>query len=284
MDRPVATSPTLRAPAVEHVTPDIAATLLSANHHNRNLRDHRVAQLAEAMRRGEWELNGETIKIAVDGTLLDGQHRLQAVIESNVGIDTLVMRGLPLAAQDTVDTGRRRRLADILKIEGYSDSHALAAAVSILHRIRSGSRIDYSHAGAPSAQQALDLIDVEPQIKSSVVVARRVTKAVGGPIGVFSALHCVFFEVDPEPTEEFFARLADGVELRRRDPVLHLRNQLARPREDRSYSRSPFNIAALTVKAFNMRRAGKEIDLLTFRQGEKFPAVAPAVTIGMADG
>lgn len=263
------------APAVEHVTPDVADALLAANCHNRNLRSSRVTQLAEAMERGEWELNGETIKVAEDGTLLDGQHRLQAVVESGVGIDTLVIRDLPMRVQDTVDTGRRRRLADILMIEGYPDSHALGAAVSILHRLRNGTRIYYAHSGAPSAQQALDLIKREPQLQQSVRIARRVTKQVGGPIGVFSALHCVFYETDPEPAEEFFARLADGADLSRDDPLLHLRNQLARPRKDRSYGQSPSNIAALTIKAFNLRRAGRRVNLLAFRGNEQFPQVDP---------
>jgi hypothetical protein len=183
------------------------------------------------------------------------------------------MRNLPMRAQDTVDTGRRRRLADILKIEGFSDSHSLAAGVNILHRIRTGSRIDYSHGNAPSPQQALGLIAREPQIIRSVVIARRVTKAVGGPIGIFSALHCVFYEIDPDPTEEFYARLVDGIRLEPGDPALHLRNQLARPRRDRSYSQSPNTIAALTIKAFNQRREGREIELLTYRKGEPFPSV-----------
>src|SRR5207253_6031190 len=126
--------------------------------------------------------------------------------------------------------GRRRRLADVLAIEGYSDSHALGAAVSMLHRFRNGNRIDYSHATAPSPQQALEMIRSDPEIEESVRVARRVTKAVGGPIGVFSALHRLFMEIDPEPSEEFYAKLAKGSNLDDEDPVLHLRNQLARPR------------------------------------------------------
>jgi hypothetical protein len=272
------------APAVERVTPALADALLAANRHNRNLRTSRVTQLAEAMERGEWELNGETIKVAEDGTLLDGQHRLQAVVESGVGIDTLVIRDLPMRVQDTVDTGRRRRLADILMIEGYPDSHALGAAVSILHRLRNGTRIYYAHSGAPSAQQALDLIKREPQIQQSVRIARRVTKQVGGPIGVFSALHCVFHGVDPEPAEDFFARLADGADLSRGDPLLHLRNQLARPRKDRSYAQSPSNIAALTIKAFNLRRVGRSVNLLAFRANEQFPQVDPPAGEGSRGG
>lgn len=260
---------------VERVSPKVAADLLKSNVRNRNLRVGRVTQLAEAMRRGEWELNGQTLKVASDGTLLDGQHRLQAVVESGVTIETLVMRNLPAAAQDTVDTGRKRRLADILRVEGYSDSHALAAAVNILHRYRNGLRIDYSQAGAPTPKQALDLIATEPEIEESVRIARRVTKKVGGPIGVLSALHRVFHEIDPEPTEDFFEQLGEGAGLKKGDPLLQLRNQLIRPRRDRGYMQSPATIAGLTVKAFNLRRAGRKVALLTFRKNEKLSPVDP---------
>jgi hypothetical protein len=251
----------------------MARELLSSNSHNRNMRTERVAQLVDVLRRGEWILNGETIKIAEDGTLIDGQHRLQAVVDSGVTIESLVMRDMPLAVQDTVDTGRRRRLSDILAIEGESDSHALGAALSMLHRFRSGTSINYSHAGAPSPQQALELLEREPTLRDSVREARRVTKYVGGPIGVFSALHHLFVEVDPEAAKDFFDRLADGANLSPGDPLLHLRNQLARPRQDRNYAQSPSNIAALTIKAFNLRRAGRNVDLLAFRKTEKFPTI-----------
>jgi hypothetical protein len=239
------------------------------------MRPPRVAQLAEAMERGEWMLNGETIKVADDGTLLDGQHRLQAIVDSGVEIETMVMRDLPMAAQDTIDTGRRRRLADLLAIEGRSDPHALGAALSMLHRLRTGKRIDYSHSGAPTPRQALDLLEAEPEIEKSVKVARRVTKNVGGPIGVFSALHRIFEDIDPGPAGEFYERLIEGDNLTKGDPLLSLRNQLLRPRRDRNYSQSPNNVAALTIKAFNLRRAGRKVDVLAFRKAEKFPTVDP---------
>lgn len=258
---------------VEVITPDVARDILASNSHNRNLRSARVIQLVEALRRGEWVLNGETIKIAEDGTLIDGQHRLQAVLDSGVSIETLVMRNMPMDVQDTVDTGRRRRLADILAIEGHSDSHALGAALSMLYRFRTNKRIDYSHSGAPSPQQALELLAREPGIRDSVREARRVTKHVGGPIGIFSALHYLFMEVDPAAATEFFNRLADGADLRKDDPLLHLRNQLFRPKKDRHYAQSPSNLAALTIKAFNLRRAGRRIDLLSFKKTEKFPSI-----------
>jgi hypothetical protein len=260
---------------VERLRPESAKALLVRNSHNRNLRKARVSALAEAMRRGEWELNGESIKLGVDGTLLDGQHRLQAIVEAKVPVEVLIVRNLAPAVQDTVDTGRRRRLADILMVEGYTDANGLAAALSILHRYRVGSRLDYSHANAPSAAQALALIEDEPNIRQSVRVGRNVTKEIGGPIGVFSALHHVFCEIDPDPADDFFARLKSGAELDRNDPVLRLRNQITRPRKDRGYTQSPHHIAALTVKAFNLRRAGRGVSALLYRANEKFPTVEP---------
>lgn len=260
-------------PTVERITPAMARRLLAANRHNRNLRPARVSQFAGAIARGEWELNGETIKIAEDGTLLDGQHRLQAVVEAKRSIQSVVVRGLSRDAQDTVDTGRRRRLADVLAIEHYKDPHALAAALNVLHRYRSKFHIDYSHGNAPSVQQALMLLQEQQDLEYSVRVARRVTHEIGGPIGVFAALHNVFFHADLEPAEEFYARLEDGVELSRGDPVLHLRRQILRPRSDRSYAQSPGNIAAITIKAFNLRRVGRDVELLSYKKSEPFPRV-----------
>jgi hypothetical protein len=259
--------------AVESIGPDKARGLLAANSHNRNLREPRVAQLAAVMARGEWEMNGETIKVADDGTLLDGQHRLQAIVESGVEIESLVIRDLPLAAQDTVDIGRRRRLADVLAIEGKRDAHALSAGLSMLHRYRTGKRFDYAHNTAPSPKQALQLLEETPEMTESVRAARRVTKQIGGPIGVFAALHRIFSEVDPGTTEEFFRQLESGAELEEGDPVLQLRNQVVKPRQDRNYTQSPNHVAALTVKAYNLRRSGRKVDLLSYRKREKFPEI-----------
>lgn len=250
--------------------------MLASNDHNRNLRMPRVRELSGAMQRGEWELNGETIKLADNGTLLDGQHRLEAVVHSGVAIQSLVVRGLPMDAQDTIDTGRRRRLADVLSMEGNKDAHALAAALNVLHRYRTRQRIDHARGTAPTPQQALDLLETCPQLRDSVVVARRVTRAIGGPIGVFAALHHECAAVDRPAATSFFDRLEDSVKLSRSDPVLHLRNYVVRPRKDRHFAHHPYTIAALTILAFNFRRQGCGVVKLAFDPQEGFPVLEDA--------
>jgi hypothetical protein len=269
--QPMGSDSSAQSATVERISPRKARLLLTQNGRNRNLRMARVRELSGAMKRGEWELNGETIKIAEGGMLLDGQHRLEAVLHSGVTIESVVVRGLPIVTQDTIDTGRRRRLSDVLTLEGYPDAIALAAALNVLHRYRNDQRIDYSRSTAPTAQQALALLAANEGLIESVRVARSVTGAIGGPIGVFAALHYEFGKIDRAATDEFFSRLQDGANLSRSDPALHLRNYVIRPRRDRTFAHHPFHVAALLIKAFNLRRAGCGIAVLSFNLAEGFP-------------
>ena len=60
------------------ITPELAHEWLGFNTHNRNIRQRIVTAYAADMTGGDWQWNGESIKFAEDGTLLDGQHRLAA--------------------------------------------------------------------------------------------------------------------------------------------------------------------------------------------------------------
>ena len=115
-------------PSIERISPARAKALLARNQHNRVVRPAHVRQLTEAMTSGRWVFNGESIKIDEDGGLLDGQHRLIAICDSGVTGQVVVVEGLPRPVQDTVDTGRRRKLSDVLAIAGYPDASALATA------------------------------------------------------------------------------------------------------------------------------------------------------------
>lgn len=65
---------------VETITPEIAKTMLGENVNNRRISRDNVNLFAREIRNGEWRFNGEAIKFGKDGRLLDGQHRLLAVI------------------------------------------------------------------------------------------------------------------------------------------------------------------------------------------------------------
>ena len=75
-------------PTYERVFVDVplALELLKANSTNRELRNHVVEGYVDQMKKGQWrEDTGETIKISKTGRLLDGQHRLNAIVKFGSG-------------------------------------------------------------------------------------------------------------------------------------------------------------------------------------------------------
>ena len=85
------------------ITPAIAKVLLANNNKNRTLVISGVRKWAEALKSGDWEDNGETIKVADTGELNDGQHRLTAVVETGIPLATFVAFGLSRESRKTVD-------------------------------------------------------------------------------------------------------------------------------------------------------------------------------------
>ena len=103
------------------VTPEIADMWLKLNKVNRGIRKNRVDVYAEQMKKGEWQLNGQGISFGTDGSLIDGQHRLNAVIKAGVPVRMLVIHNVEASV---FDLGVVRNEADILFFEGMDKSIA----------------------------------------------------------------------------------------------------------------------------------------------------------------
>jgi hypothetical protein len=258
------------------ITPDQARELLSSNEQNRKLRRPYVRQLALAMVRGEWRLNGEPIQVASDGTLLNGQHRLHAIIESEQTIAMLMVRDVVPEARRTIDSGSRRNLSDVLKLHGLSHTTNLAAALALLHRYRTTGRMDSSAQSAPTPVQALELLEREPELKDGVNLALRVYSDAHLRPSVGIVLNHLFNEVDPGAGRRFFDDLCSTRPRPLGDPLGELNRVLLRQYEERTYVLKTLGLSAITIKAFNAWRAGQQVLELTYRPREKFPVVGGA--------
>lgn len=110
----------------EVVTPDRARALLAmcrASHEktgmavNRSVADHTVAAYARDMMNDKWEITHQGIAIEAEtGLVIDGQHRLEAIIRSNTPQIMLVTIGVPGASKLVMDRGRVRSVADALRL------------------------------------------------------------------------------------------------------------------------------------------------------------------------
>jgi len=112
------------------ITPEIAAEMLQHNKNNRYVQNNTVAFYTEQMLRGQWKLNGEAIKFDWNGNLIDGQHRLLAVVNSGVTIQTYVIRNLNPESFDTIDTGRGRSASAVLSCYDIKNYSIIATSIT----------------------------------------------------------------------------------------------------------------------------------------------------------
>lgn len=118
----------------ETVTPEIASQLLDDMGGNRRLSDDRVEAYARDMSEGRWIPLASMIVIDEDGLLLDGQHRLAAVLQSGLSQMFIIRRGAPPSSISVIDSGRGRTAADTLRIEGHTYTSLITAAARLCLR------------------------------------------------------------------------------------------------------------------------------------------------------
>jgi hypothetical protein len=234
----------IRAEMTE-ITPDLAQqwirrheAVVSANRaaNGGKARDNRVLRIgagvekyARDMKAGRWHRNGESVKIAWDGTIVDGQHRLYACVRAQVPFWSVVVTGVGPEAQDTVDTGLPRRLSDQLAIANEKNAPVLASvtrwSLRWLHGIRSQGGADgYS----PTQTEMLDYLAAEPRLRDAAAFAAR-ARAEFKPVRatVWAMAWMVLHGADGIAAEVFLGRAVDGADLPAGHPVLALRNRMA---------------------------------------------------------
>jgi hypothetical protein len=101
---------------IELITPELAAKYLDGNTNNRPLRKCVVAAYAADMKAGNWKLTHQGIGLASDGTLLDGQHRLAAIVESGIAVKMMVIQGIEKETVIAMDDHAKRSAGDSISI------------------------------------------------------------------------------------------------------------------------------------------------------------------------
>lgn len=259
---------------VVKVTPALAEKWIGKNVRNRNVYARWVKELARMMSDGEWELNGEAVKFSVAGDLLDGQHRLLAVIASGKTVPILVVRGLPAETQDLMDTGRARTAGNMLQIKGFSNSTSMAAAAKLILLHNDGERTAMSSRKV-SNRRINEFVSGNSLLAFAVTRSLQVSKTFRMRPATISTAMYLLMQVDEVAAAEFFDRCADGVNLAARSPILALRNRVAANREDRLLVPIEGEIS-LVVRAWNAWRRKQNLGTLrTYANGELIACPVP---------
>jgi len=197
------------------VTPKLAAKWLESNFDkNRRIRPQHVATLARDMVAGNWKQTAEAIKFNPMRQLIDGQHRLSAVVASGCTVEMLVAWDVPSDAIMAIDTGKGRNPADVLAIAGLTKYPAqIASLCRMVEAYQSGSMDKkLKKRRGMSAQEVAALVASNPGIERHAAEGIRfydgsVNKEALTP-SEWVFFHWLFSQVDAGQADTFLAQLS----------------------------------------------------------------------------
>lgn len=216
------------AVSIEEITPEYAQTILQANTKNRSLRIHRVRQYSQQMSKGQWLLVGDPIRLDKNGNLLDGQHRLHAVVMHGQPVKFLVVRNLPSESFVVIDSGLNRTPGDGLGAGVGASSHK-AAAVRIMYIIEAGG--DPRKSEDRQAVTRQDIHDYyvahTEEVEDATLIGQSLYTHLRGNRSAWIAFAIITGRIDMNLRNAFLNGLKTGAGLLVGDPRLALRNWLS---------------------------------------------------------
>jgi sulfur carrier protein ThiS len=237
------------APGIEvyflKVTPEVAKELLALNTKGqRTISNAAVERYASDMVTQDWYVNGDTIKISRDNELIDGQHRLSSIIESGEPQVLLIVHGLDKEAMITIDAGRKRTYADLLKMRGLRN-HTIVAAINSRiwywfhgnYATRGVGRVDnplHLSSTPSNAQKDMWMAKIEAAYGITIEAAAAFgVKAYGHRPGISSSTYgfawTILSGIDKDLREGFFHEvLYEAASPKMGYPIQALHNRLAR--------------------------------------------------------
>lgn len=236
------------------VTPKLAEQWLKANPSNRPINDNTVERYTQQIKLGNWQLTGEPIQFDKDGRLLNGQHRLRAIIKAGKSIDTLVVRGVSPLAVEYMDTGRKRDVKDTMVFAGIDHAgFALASAASWAHQLTVNPR--YTHHVPATNHEVVAFYRSAKGFYESMKFGQLAATVVRSA-AMAAGLHYLFHQKDTDLADYFFLALGEGTGLTNDNVIYHLRERLLKNAMSKAKLHRK-DVAAMIIKTWNLLRAGK---------------------------
>jgi hypothetical protein len=248
------------------ITPEIAKALLERVKNNRPLKEPNIARLVQAMKSGAFKFNGDAIRISKAGYVMDGQHRLHAIIRSGITCECLFVNSLDQDVFATMDIGAKRTASDTLAVEGEVNTRNLAAALAMVESYMRGNTA--SGKNYYSNCEIRTLLDKYPDLRASIPLAIKAKKLICPAVLV--SCHYICSRLDADTAGEMIKALLHGRNLNENDPIYVLRERLIENMHAKA-KLSSWYVFALVIKAWNAKRTGKVLRRLVYQDAEEFP-------------
>lgn len=269
---------------IQMITPEDAAVLLKTNVNNRKLSRRRVDMYANDIKRGMWKLTGDTIKLAKNPKtgevrLIDGQHRLHAIVAANIPIQTVVATGLQEDAFSVIDRGKTRTYNDVLNMSNIKNSNTVASMVRPIIVIQAG--MNPFGAGIELVtpedvvQFSKDNDEIVQWAANRSFKMREHLSGSGTAWAMF--MYLLADKHGIKVAETFTDSVLSGVGFREGDPRAALRNWIVRNfAKFKGTSRGAYDMCAMMIRGYNNTVDGAKVAQmrLTDNTGDNWPEIS----------
>lgn len=246
---------------IRSITPAIASEWLTSRttaRPRRNLSKATVARYARDMVRNKWIFTGEGLKFDADGQLLDGQHRLNAIVESDTTQQMLTITGLPADSHEGMDSGKARSPGDVLALNGHQEGRTLAAVARLALSVDISPHIA-RNARSWTTQEIKSRAERDPRMEQIVTEVLPELPPSLWQLTSRTIVGYVFYrfeQINPEAAIEFMHSLGTLAHLPEGSPILALHRRLTSLGGGRPYTRQ-WEAIAYFFMTWNAWRRGE---------------------------
>lgn len=247
------------------ITPSIAREMLERNKSNRRISEPKIMQYVNDMANGKWkEGTGEMIKIATTGRILDGQHRLLAIIKANVSLYFYIVNNLEESVFDVLDTGKSRNSSDCFTIAGIKNSNQIPAIIAFFNLLEEGRKkgiqINSRATNAMLLEQYYDDENYWQAVNRKTLMWYQAFAKILSP-SYIGGFYAHLSKLNSDKAEQFMVQLCTGVGSNA--TINLLRNKLMQ--DKMSPRKMTANLKmALIIKTWNHFISGKNVKLIKF--------------------
>jgi hypothetical protein len=192
------------------MTPQWATELLSTIKRQRPLNRPHVAHLSSEILEGRWELTNDAVCVAVDGSLINGQHRLTAIKKTGIPVDVLLAEGLSSSSFTKMDIPRKRSAADMVALSGGTNAASASSVVSLVVRYENQEVSLFGWRILSNEQVVEEYVKRKVDIDRSVAMGRGVPRGLGIGVSVVAGTHYLISKIDPVDATRFIRAFNDG--------------------------------------------------------------------------
>ncbi len=252
------------------LTPKMAKEWLLSNTKNRPLRKATVTRYANEINKGNWVYNGESIKISSSNVIIDGQHRLHAVVLSGKSIDIELLTELSDDVFCTIDQGKTRTNSDNFALKEVENYTAVASAINAFYclNIKTPKSVNSSRL---SKKETYEYYIKHKRVLNHKGFKRRY---IGAPPKYVNACYSYLLQFNDEHiVDDFFEELFSGKFKGEFGQVSLLREWFIKTAVDKKTTPTPVEYVAKILKSFKNKKAGKNPPFLRWSDAnnDKFP-------------